>query len=216
MADAPTLGMRELGANPTLGFYGLEGRQSLTIPVPPGLRPVTLTADVGLPVNIAGATISAVQDDRTVARVDLPPGDRAPLALPLDGAEVKDNALTIQIRTNLVPPQGYCTYDDGNPLTLSNAAVVFAGVEQPPATIADFLPPVLQRLTLFIPPKPTMAESDAAVRMAVAVVAHYGAQPLRVTTAPLSGEDPLPPLLDLLLLLSVRSLLFYRGSCPFL
>ncbi|MET0898102.1 MAG: hypothetical protein ABWY45_09340, partial [Mycobacterium sp.] len=89
LADAPTLALRDLGASPTLEFYGMQGLQSLTIPVPPGLRPAALTADVELPVNLFMGSISVIQDDRTISRVDLPAVDRAPISLPLDGAEIR-------------------------------------------------------------------------------------------------------------------------------
>ena len=163
----------------------------MTIPVPSGMRPTALTADVELPVNLFMGSISVIQDDRTVSRVDLPAVNRAPVSLPLDGAEVRDNAMTVQVRTNLVPPQGYCAYDDTDPLQLVNTAVAFSGIERTPSTIADFLPPMLQRVSLFIPAQPTMTESDAAVRMAAAVVAHYGAQPVRVDVYRLDGDQPL-------------------------
>lgn len=191
LADSPTLVLRDLGASPTLEFYGMQGLQSLTIPVPAGLRPAALTADVELPVNLFMGSISVIQDDRTISRVDLPAFDRAPISLPLDGAEIRDNAMTIQVRSNLVPPQGYCAFDDTDPLQLVNTAVAYDGVERSPSAIADFLPPVLQRVTLFVPARPTMTESDAAVRMAAAVVAHYGAQPVRVEVVRLDGDKPL-------------------------
>jgi hypothetical protein len=61
-----------------------------------------------------------------------------------------------------------------------------------PRVVADFLPPVLRALTLFVPASPSQAESDAAIRMTTAVVAHYGKQPVRVRVATLEG-DVIPP-----------------------
>lgn len=192
VADAPRLTLRDLGTDPTLAFYGLQGAQQLTIPVPPGLRPAALTAEVELPVNLVIGSITVTQDERTISRSDLPAADRAPIRLPLDGVEIRDNAVTVQVRTNLVPPQGYCVVDGSDPLKLSNTALEYAGVERPPTTVADFLPPILQRLTIFVPDKPSMAEADAAVKMTASVVAHYGDQAVRVGVAPLVGDDPLP------------------------
>ncbi|MDF2825004.1 MAG: hypothetical protein K0R68_2412, partial [Mycobacterium sp.] len=64
------------------------------------------------------------------------------------------------------------------------------GAERPPSTVAEFLPPVLQRLDLFLPAEPTRAESDAAIRMSTAVVARYGQQNPVVTVTPLpEGQD---------------------------
>ena len=193
VATNPTLGLRDLGANTTLSFYGLQGTQSLTIPVPPGLAPVALTASVELPFNLRAGTVAVIQDDRTVSRVDLPNADLAPIRLPLAGAEVRDNAITVLLRTNLMPPEGYCITDPANPLRLNATAIEFAGTERAPATVAEFLPPVLQRLTIFLPASPTRAESDAAVRLTASVVAHYGGQPTTVTVARLDGDAPLAP-----------------------
>ena len=80
-----------------------------------------------------------------------------------------------------------------NPLRLTNAAIRFTGTELPPATVADFLPPVLQKLTIFIPRSPSQAESDAAIRVTTATVVHYGSQNTDVTVAALDGDSMLPP-----------------------
>ena len=125
VATNPTLGLRDLGANTTLSFYGLQGTQSLTIPVPPGLAPVALIASVELPFNLRAGTVAVIQDDRTVSRVDLPNADLVPIRLPLAGAEVRDNAITVLLRTNLMPPEGYCITDPANPLRLNDTAIEF-------------------------------------------------------------------------------------------
>jgi hypothetical protein len=58
-ADAPILGLQTLGSNPTMSFYGVQGTQSLTIPVPPGLLPAELTAIVEIPVNLRAGTVGS-------------------------------------------------------------------------------------------------------------------------------------------------------------
>ena len=200
VAADPTLGLRDLGVDPTLSFYGLEGTQSLVIPVPQGVAPAALTASVELPFTLRRelpfdppvGSFTVLQNGRTISRVDLPGADNGPIRLPLTGAEVRDNAVAVSIRTNLLPPEGYCIADGSTPLRLNGVAVEFTGTERAPATVADFLPPVLQRLTIFLPARPTRAESDAAVRLTAGVVAHYGAQPTAVTVARLDGDAPLP------------------------
>jgi hypothetical protein len=187
-----TLGLRELGFNPTLSFYGLQGVETVNLPVPPGLAPTALTATVELPMGLRVGSIAVIQDDRTISRVEVPPTDLASIRLPLAGAEVRDNSVTLMIRTNLIPPAGYCIADSSNPLRLNDSAVEFAGTAQLPTTVADFLPPVLRRLTLFVPSKPTRTESDAAVRMTAAIVLHYGDQPTAITVSPLDGDQPPP------------------------
>jgi hypothetical protein len=177
----------------TLALYGLQGTQSLTIPVPPGFAPSTLNARVELPIGVRGGTIAVSQDDRTLSRVPLPTDFDAPVSIPLDGADVVENAITVLVRSYLDPFEGYCLYDPTVPLRLGDPSVSFTGVEAPPATVADFLPPVLRKLSLFVPPSPSRAESDATVRMATAVVARYGKQATQIVVAPLAPADPVPP-----------------------
>ena len=173
---SPTLSLSSMGLDGMLGLYGLQGAQALTIPIPPGLTPSTLNAFVELPVGVQRGTIAVSQGDRTLARVPLPTGFGQPVSIPLVGADVVDNAVAVLVRSYLEPRDGYCLYDPTVPLRLADASVTFAGAELPPATVADFLPPVLQKLALFLPASPSRAESDAAIRLAAAVVAHYGKQ----------------------------------------
>lgn len=182
---APVLPLGQLGALSDLAFYGIQGTEILNIPVPPGLEPVALDAITQLPVNVRSATITVMQQDRTLARVDVPPGDRAPIVIPLAGAEIVDNSVSVTLRTYLLPVDGYCL-DPTNPLRLSDSSIRFTGVEQTPAAVADFLPPVLRQLTIFVADDPTRAESDATVRLATAIAAHYGTQNPEIVIAPLA------------------------------
>ena len=117
---APTLPLVELGAVPQLAFYGTQGTESLDIPVPPGLNPTAITAMTQLPVNVRSAAITVMQDDRTLARVEVPPGERAPTMIPLEGVRVEDNAAHVTLRTYLIPLEGYCL-DPSNPLPHAGA-----------------------------------------------------------------------------------------------
>jgi hypothetical protein len=187
-----TLGLRAFGISPLISLYGVEGSQTLTIPVPPGLTPAELNATAILPANVRGAILEAAQDDRILSRVPVAGGDEVPVNIPLAGAEVIDNAITLVIRSYLQLPEGYCVYNPTNPLRLINSAVRFAGSETPPTSIADFLPPVLQKLSLFVPSDPSRAESDAAIRLATTTVARYGPQYTDVDVVRL-GTAPVPP-----------------------
>jgi len=126
LADAPTLGLADVGSEGTLAFYGAEGTVLLTVPVPEGLVPAELTAVVEIPVNMATGTLTVAQDDRTLSRTVLPNTDQVPITIPLSGVSVVDNAITVILRSYLVPIEGYCL-DPANPLRLINADVRYAG-----------------------------------------------------------------------------------------
>jgi hypothetical protein len=192
IAEAPILSLADLGSQPTIPFYGAQGETSLTLPVPQGLVPASLDVLVELPVNVATGTLIVMQQDRTLSRVPLPNTDRVPVSLPLAGAEVTDNAVTVTLRSYLVPVGGYCL-DPSNPLRLVDANIRYDGTERAPATVAEFLPPVLQQLSLFLPDEPTRAETAAAIRLSTAIVARYGQQNTVVTVAPLADGQEVPP-----------------------
>lgn len=191
LVNSPTLNLRTLGVDPDIGLYGSQHAHTLTIPVQPGLIPTDLLATVQLPVNSQGGSLEVIQDQRILSRVPLP-ADQSPVAVPLTGARVVDNAVTVQLNSYLAMSDGYCADGSTNPLRLVNSEVRFAGLEQPPRSIADFLPPVLNKLTLFVPPNPSRSESDAAIRVATAVVARYGLQRPAVDVVTV-GDGPVAP-----------------------
>ncbi len=192
LANSPTLSLRTIGMDSTISLYGIEGSQTLSIPVQAGLVPTELAATVALPVNALGGTLEISQDEQIISRVPLPP-DREPVTIPLAGARIVDNAVTVLVRSYLDLPEGYCVFDANNPLRLTGAEIRYAGQEIAPTTIADFLPPVLQRLTVAVPPSPSQAESDAAVRLATAIVARYGTQRPEVDIISTDGPQVRPP-----------------------
>ncbi|WP_138229572.1 hypothetical protein [Mycolicibacterium aubagnense] len=191
VAAAPNLSLAALGSEPTLLFYGDQGVISLTIPVPKGMAVDGLDAVVEMPVNVSAATVTAVQDERVLSRVDIP-GSGGPISIPLRDAKIADNALTVTLHSYLTANQGYCL-DPSNPLRLVAAHIRYLGQELPPRAVADFLPPVLTELILFLPRNPTRAESETTMRMAQAVVAHYGKQYPKVTVTALPDGRDTPP-----------------------
>ena len=138
LANSPTLNLRTVGIDSTISLYGIEGQQTLSIPVQPGLVPTELVATLALPVNALGGTLEVSQDERIISRVPLPP-DQAPITIPLAGARIVDNAVTVLLRSYLTLPEGYCVFDASNPLRLAGTEVRYTGQELAPATVADFL-----------------------------------------------------------------------------
>lgn len=187
-----TLTLADLGSSSTLEFWGLTNNVPLTLPVLHGLTPTALNATVELPINLRSGLITVTQGDRTIARLTLPTADQAPLVIPLTGAEVSDNLLSVTVRAYLVPLDGYCLYPE-SPLRLTNGTVTYTGTELPPTTVAHFLPPVLRKLTIYLPQSPSTAESDTAIQLATATAAHYGKQAPEIVVIPLQEGQAAPP-----------------------
>ena len=174
---APTLNLTALGADPDISLYGLQGTQTVTVPVPNGLTPGALTADVELPPYVQGGTLIVTQGGRTLSRVELLQAESTPVSIPLTGARVVDDAVTFTAAQQAVARRRAtaCTtrrFRCSSPTPRST----YTGTEAPPTVVADFLPPVLQRMTIFIPRTPSPAESDAAVRADDSRGREYGRQ----------------------------------------
>ena len=190
-AGPPTLSLADLGSGAAPTFYGLKDIQQLMVPVPRGLTPAALNVTVERPVSPRPGTITVTQDERTIARVGLPETDLQPIAIPLTGAKVVNDWLKVTLHTYLAPMDGYCL-DPTNPLRLINGSISYSGTERPPAVVADFLPPVLRKLTLFLPKSPSPAESETAIQLAAAVTARYGRQFPEIFVTPLAAGQSQP------------------------
>ena len=145
VADAPTLTLTSLGGDADVSLYGLQGSQTITVPVPKGLTPSALTADVELPPYVRGGTLFVTQERRTLSRIELLEAESTPLSIPLTGARVVDNSVTFTVRSRLLPEEGDCLYDPTVPLQLTDAAIAYTGKETAPSMVADFLPTVLHK-----------------------------------------------------------------------
>jgi hypothetical protein len=187
--DSPTLSLSDLGSSSTLWFYTPRDITStaLSFPVPQGLAPVALNAALEVPVNLRFGNLTVTQDNRTISRLELPTKDQAQMVIPLTGARVSNNWVNVTLTITALPLEGYC-WDPLSPIRLVNGSVTFAGAEVAPTTVAGFLPPVLRKLTIALPPKPSQPESDAAVQLAAAMESRYVGQNPEVVVVPLS--DP--------------------------
>ena len=185
VVDAPTLSWSDLGADTSLSFYGDTSSATLSFPVPAGLSPVALNATLDLPFNLRSGILTVTQDDRLISKQGLPLTDLAPLVIPLPDVRVVDQSVTLTLTLAALPDDGYCL-DRLNPVNLINGSVAFTGAEVAPTTVADFLPPILRKLTIAVPPSPSQAESDAAVQLATALVSRYRTQAPQVVMLPLT------------------------------
>jgi len=193
-ADSPTLALSDIGAGPVMTFWGQEGVVPLSVPVPRGLTPAALNATVQLPVNLRSGMITVTQGDKIIAKVNLPNTDDAPLVIPLAGAEVVDNTATVLLRAYLQQTDNntfFCEHT--SPLRLLNGTVSFTGLERPPTTVGHFLPPLLRKLTIFLPQAPSAAETNAAIRLAAGAAEHYGTQTPEISVVPLTEGQTAPP-----------------------
>lgn len=191
LIDSPTLSLSDLGSQSAIWFWFYTHRDNtvntLTFPVPQGLAPVALNATIEIPVNLRFGNLTVTQGDRTISRLELPAKDQTQMVIPLAGAQVVGNVVTLTLTMTAVPVEGYC-WDSLAPIRLVNGSVTFGGTEVAPTNVGAFLPPVLRRLTIALPPKPSQPESDAAVQLAAAMELRYGLQSPDIMVVPLADR----------------------------
>ncbi|NDZ93536.1 hypothetical protein G3I13_23540 [Streptomyces sp. SID6673] len=186
----PAMSLADLGSSSTITFPGQQGEVSLTLPVPKDLTPSVLRGNTQLPAFVKGGSIDVLQGDRLISRTPINPAPNAPIELSLRGVRVDKNAADLVLRGYL-QIEGFCQFDPQHALRIVNASVAYSGREAIPETVGDFLPPVLRGLTIYVPQDVQQAEGAAAVNLATAVVANYGATPVPIRTVALPrGATP--------------------------
>lgn len=192
-----TLSLSDLGASNTISFNVNRDVTSSTVgfPVPPGLAPVSLQTVLEVPANLRFGKLTVTQNDRTISRLDLPAQDQAQLTIPLAGVQVSGNWATVTLTISATASDGFC-WNPLSPIRFVNTSVTFTGTETAPTSIAAFLPPVLRKLTIAIPAKPSQPESDAAVQLAAAMTLRYSGQRPNLAVVALpdgTTAAPVPP-----------------------
>ncbi|MFD6856168.1 hypothetical protein ACFWB0_14160 [Rhodococcus sp. NPDC060086] len=183
-----------LGFGEVIDFRGHSDSVTLTVPVPDGLAPEALDTTVELPSNVARGSIDVESDGRLLSRLDLPPDSATvPLSIPLTGATVENQAAAVTLRLNLFAGDNICPEDwTTRSIAMRDGVVRYTGTATNPTVVADFLPPILERLDVYLPAEPSPLESDTAVGLAAAITTYHTGRPLAVDVreTPPNGIPP--------------------------
>ncbi|WP_374248127.1 hypothetical protein [Gordonia sp. ABSL49_1] len=187
----PPMSLRDVGSSSTITFVGQQGAVSLSLPVPENLTPSEIRGTAQLPAFVTGGSVDVMQGDRLLSRNPIPSTPNAPITLSLRGVRVDRHAADIVLRSYL-RADGFCQFDPANAFRIVNSTLTYTGRERRPTAVADFLPPVLRKLTIYVPDDVQQAEGAAAVNLATAVVANYGSAPVAVETRSLPRNNLVP------------------------
>lgn len=187
---------------PSLGleretFLGANSSTTFEVPVPPGLTATRLQGLIHAPMNInAGYLEINDGDGKFLAAVDLPPQGSAQAVTPLDvdisAARVLNSTVGLSLTVRpLDNADRFC--GPLQQLSLSDLATVFAGTETAATTIANFFPPVLERVVIYAPDDADSAEQQSVLTLVSTLTRLYRPQPLqlRVVNQP-RGTTPPP------------------------
>ncbi|RAV15175.1 hypothetical protein DQP55_07380 [Mycolicibacterium sp. GF69] len=170
---------------------------SFAVPVPAGLKAVRLQGVMHAPMNIDGGYLE-INDGggRVLAAVDLPPAtsDRAVTPLDVDISAARTRGSTVDLSFTLRTREtGDRFCGPLQQLFISDLAAVFAGAESPATTVANFFPPVLERVVIYAPADADAAEQESVLTVASALTRLYHPAPLSVSVETLNrGAAPAP------------------------
>ncbi|GHP17921.1 membrane protein [Rhodococcus sp. NKCM2511] len=185
----PELG---LGQSTTVDLTGPRTR--VTVPSPAGAVPSTLNAVLTTPAWLDRGWVDVESDGRPITRIALDgAAPTTPVSIPLAATRTVDGVIPLDLIPSVIPDDRYCPDPDSDAVRLIDATVDYSGAPAVPGTIADFLPVLLRKLTLFVPATPDRETITAATTVATSVVHHYGAQPVQVEVRPdseLQGAVP--------------------------
>lgn len=170
-----TVSTETLGFGRDIGFRGPDDAVTLTLPVPAGLSPDTLQATIQPPGNLDSGWIDVLSDGVILQRIPIDTGTlAAPLSVPLDRVPVRGGAATVTLHTVLDPVGETCPAGwTGRALALLDTRIGYSGTVLDPRTVAEFVPPILERVELYLPEQPTAAESAAAASLTTTIGSRY-------------------------------------------
>ncbi len=186
-----TIGWPALGLPNSIDLYQSAGTQSYTLPVPAGLHPSTLTGTLSVADTFGAGSLYVESSGNVLGSVPLPSGSSAAgtvhFTVSLAGAKPHGAtvAITFMVRGGKVavcsaPPQ----------LSLSSLSTTYTGVAAAPATIDQFFPSIVRRLTIYTEPDPTQVEQQAVLTVTGELVARYPQLLVSVRALPGAGKLP--------------------------
>lgn len=190
-----------LGLGSSYTFAGSGSAVDLSVPIPTGHTPKVLRAKLVVPTNFGEGTLTLESGDVFVAAFTLPKNSSkqqiVPLELPLSSAVMSDGFEKLTLRLDQGNSGGALrsqTCSTTLPLRMINPSIVFTGETVPPKTIADFFPPLLREVVLYVPDRPSLAVQTATTAIAADLVAAYGPVPVAVSVR--RSGDVAPPTSD--------------------
>lgn len=183
VVDGVSLGVAEV-----LEFRDRSAEVAVPIPVPAGLTPRTLSTTVQFPVDLERGHLEAWSGDLLLDRIELDGAeDTVRLDIPLVGARIRSGVLDLTLRTVLHSRGEVCPDWSDRSLVLRDSEVDFEGEPEPPRVLADFIPSVVNRLEIYLPDEPSIAEAEAAAQLATTSAAAFGRRGMDIEVLSASG-----------------------------
>lgn len=179
-AQETIISTADLGLGDSTVFLGRSAEVPFTIAVPAGTTPEVLTGTFQLPTDFDGGVIELYSGDRLLDSQTLEvEGFLAEVEIPLAQVPVEEGLAGFTLRAVMnVTGDQWCR--EIPELTLINGEVRYAGESTRPQVVADFLPPILRTLNIYVPADPSEAVQQATLELATSMASVYRATGVEV------------------------------------
>ncbi len=174
-------------AKRTIVLAGLAAESSVYLPVNPGLRPAALEIYLETSPLLPKGYFSVLNEGRPLKEVVLSPGKHV-LRVPLAKARTQNGILALTFRSRF-EGEDVCA---GQSLyavrILPESRIHLQGVPQIPKTIAEFFPPYLKKVVVYLP-EPTPAAADMVLWLSAYLSRRYPGRPLAFSLKPFTSWE---------------------------
>lgn len=188
----PPIPLPQLGLPDRLELIGSNQSTSVSVPVPAGVDPTTLTGQIGSVVNVADGRVDVLDARGVVLDTIAVPADLVTVAFTVNiaGAKVREGKAQLDfVLRDKTTAVDSCSQPPS--LALNQLAAAFSGPTPAPRTVADFLPGYLDEVLIRVGATPTESQQQAALDLVAELTQLYRPIPVRVDVD--TSPHPPPP-----------------------
>ncbi|HEX8508382.1 MAG TPA: hypothetical protein VF635_02630 [Propionibacteriaceae bacterium] len=191
-AEPLTLELTTLGQQNSIALPGAAGFRTLTLPVPDGLQPAELRGIADVASDQSAGVLDITDSSRRIFSMNLGAHNGRTIAfnVSLTGTPVVDHAVTVRLALSMAG----CRDVNTRGTVLRNLVLSYGGHEAVPRSIAEFLPPVLRKLDIYLAPDAPMEAQESAVTLASVLTARYNPAAPVMRVRRLTVDGPTQPL----------------------
>ncbi len=189
--------LEAIGYGTAVRMNGHVAKRPFSLSVPPGLKPVAFIADAMTSPDVYSGFLEIAPGDQPARTVDLGESKERPkvvqVRVPLEGAQVVKDKISIEFISRLRSVDDTCSASlAGVWLDLRHPALILEGMPLQPTTVADFFPPLLKELNLYVPENPTEIETQTTMVLAEVATMLAGNRALSINVRKASADQTLP------------------------
>ncbi|MET0473786.1 MAG: hypothetical protein ABW001_04020 [Mycobacterium sp.] len=187
---SPAIGWSQVGLSSRVELSGSNQTTDVTVPVPQGVSPTTITGQIGSVVNAAGRV--DVSDARGLLLGSIAiPTDVATIPFSVDITQA-DVTAGVSKLSFVIRDEKQISDSCAQPpaVTLSQLATTYSGPTPNPQTIADFLPGYLDQITIGVGAQPTRDQQQAALALVAKLTHLYRPMPVRIDVDTVEAPTP--------------------------